>query len=243
MHPIICRIGPFTLYSYGLTLVIAFIAGSVLAGLRAKKENINPEIIFNLCFIAFIFGVIGSRLFYIIENLAYYARNPLEIIMLQKGGLSWFGGLILGSCSAFVYIKRKKLSVYKILDLIAPYLALAQAIGRIGCFLNGCCFGKVSRFGIYFPVHKAALIPTQLYSSLALFLIFLVLKYFQDKPHKEGQIFFLYLLLYSIKRFVIEFWRADNPAVFFGLTLFQVLSIAIFCFSLFKLTLIARNKS
>jgi len=241
MHPIICTIGPFTLYSYGLMLVIAFIAGSVLAGLQAKKENISPEIIFNLCFVAFISGVIGARLFYIFENLSYYIRNPVEVIMLQKGGLSWFGGLIFGSLCALVYIKRKKLSVYRILDLIVPYLAFAQAIGRFGCLLNGCCFGKTSRFGIYFAVHKAVLIPTQLYSSLALLLIFLILRFFQARPHKEGQIFFLYLLLYSTKRFVIEFWRADNPVVFTGLTFFQILSIGLFFISCLKLISIYRS--
>ena len=243
MHPIICTIGPFTLYSYGLMLVVAFIAGTFLASRQAKKENINPNIIFNLAFIAFLSGIIGARAFYIIENLNYYLRNPIEIIMLQHGGLSWFGGLISGLFAAIFYLKTKKLPIYKILDLIVPFVALAQAIGRVGCLLNGCCFGKVSRFGLYFKVHQAVLIPTQLYSSLALLLIFLILRFFQDRPHKEGQIFFLYLFLYSMKRFVIEFWRADNPVIFLGLTLFQILSILIFCLSFFKLIAIIKTRS
>jgi phosphatidylglycerol:prolipoprotein diacylglycerol transferase len=150
--------------------------------------------------------------------------------MLQHGGLSWFGGLLAGLIVSLAYLKRRNLSVYKILDLVAPFLALAQAIGRIGCFLNGCCFGTIFNF-----------IPTQLYSSLILTLIFLLLRFLQDRPHQEGKIFFLYLLLYSAKRFFIEFWRADNPVIFLSLTLFQLISIVVFTLSAIKLFLIKRH--
>ena len=243
MHPIICNIGPLTVYSYGLMLVLAFALGTFLAVIEAKKEKIDPEIIFNFTFTGFVFGILGSRLFYVIENLGFYIREPLEIIMLQRGGLSWFGGLMLGAFSGIMYLKNKKQDVYKILDLIAPFIALAQAIGRIGCLLNGCCYGKSSPSGIYFSNQEAFLIPTQAYSSLLLIIIFIALRFFQDRPHKLGQIFFIYLLLYSVKRFFIEFWRADNPVIFAGLTLFQILSIVIFCISLVKLFLISRSKN
>lgn len=229
MHPIICTIGPFTIYSYGVMLAIAFIAASALLTLQAKKNSFNPDIIFNFSLLVFFCGIIGARLLYIIENAAYYLKNPLEIIMLQHGGLSWFGGLLAGLIVGLAYLKRRNLPVYKILDLVAPFLALAQAIGRIGCFLNGCCFGRIFNF-----------IPTQLYSSLILTLIFLLLRFLQDRPHQEGKIFFLYLLLYSAKRFFIEFWRADNPVIFLSLTLFQLISIVVFTLSAIKLFLIKR---
>lgn len=222
MHPIICKIGPFTVYSYGLMLAIAFLAGSTLAGIQAKKNNINPNSIFNFLFIVFISGIIGARLFFIIENIGYYIKHPIEIIMLQQGGLSWFGGLGLAGISAVIYLKKHKLSAYTILDLIAPFVALAHAIGRIGCLLNGCCFGFT-------------LIPIQAYSSLILILIFIILRFLQDRPHKPGEILFVYLLLYSSKRFFIEFWRADNEIILFGLTLFQILSIILFCLAALKL--------
>lgn len=204
----------------------------------AKIKGLEPDIIFNLLFITFIFGVIGSRSLYVIENLSYYIRNPFEIVMLNKGGLSWFGGLCLGASAALIYLRKKKLAVYKILDLIIPFVALGQAIGRIGCLLNGCCFGKKAGFGIYFPVHNAVLIPTQIYSSLALLLIFFVLRLLQEKSHKQGQIFFTYLLLYALKRFFIEFLRADNPVIFFGLTFFQIISIVIFFTATVRLVLL-----
>ncbi len=229
MHPLICSWGPFSIYSYGLMLAIAFVTASALAGMQAKRQNIQPDIIFNLSFIVVISGVIGARIFYVLTNLSDYVRNPQEIIMLQHGGLSWFGGLISGSIAGITYIKNKKLPVLKILDLMIPFVALGQSIGRIGCLLNGCCFGKASELGLYFPVHQQILIPTQMYSSLLLLFIFIILRILQEKPHSQGQVFFIYLLLYSVQRFFIEFWRADNPRIIFNLTLFQILSIALFC--------------
>jgi len=242
MHSVICKLGPFTIYAYGLTLVTAFFTAYALAGIQAKKQRINPDIIFNLVFLAFISGIIGARIFYVIENFAYYKQEPWQILMLQRGGLSWFGGLIAGVASSILYLKNKNLSVYRMLDLLSPFLALAQAIGRIGCLLNGCCFGKESKFGIYFDVHNEVLIPTQIYSSLLLIIIFIILRFLQNRPHKQGTIFFAYLLLYSLKRFFIEFWRADNEIIFSGLTLFQIISIIIFCFSFYRLISILKAK-
>jgi len=224
INPIICKIGPFTVYAYGLMLAVAFLVSSHLAGIQAKKDNINPGLIFNFSFVIFISGIIGARLFFIIENIGYYLNNPLEIIMLQQGGLSWFGALTLAGICGSIYLKKNKLPVYKILDLIVPFIALGQAIGRIGCLLNGCCFGFT-------------IIPVQLYSSLILILIFIILRFLQDRPHREGEVFFTYLMLYSIKRFFIEFWRADNEIILFRLTLFQILSIFLFCLAALKLYL------
>lgn len=243
MYPVICQIGPFAIYSYGLMLALAVAVASSLAAAGAKEEGLKPEIIFNLSFIAVVSGIIGARIFYVIENFAYYLENPSEAVMLQRGGLSWFGGLALGSICAVIYLKKKRIPLYKTLDLIAPFIALAQAIGRIGCLLNGCCFGRSSlRFGIYFPAKGQLLIPTQIYSSLTLVLIFLFLRYLQDKPHRRGQVFFSYLLAYSFARFFIEFWRAEHRIILWGLTLFQIISIAIFLLSLSMLVLISKSK-
>jgi len=231
MYPKICTIGPFTIYSYGLMLALAFFVSCSLAAAYAKKKGIAPEVIYNLGFLSLIFGVIGARIFYIIENLEIYLENPIEMVMLQHGGLSWFGGLILALCAGVFYLKRRKLSVYKVLDLLAPFLALAQAIGRVGCLLNGCCYGRPSQ-----------LIPTQIFASLALLIIFIALRFFQERPHRQGAIIFSYLLLYSFKRFFIEFWRIDNPVILAGLTLFQLISIIIFLISSIKLLQILRTK-
>lgn len=215
MHPIICKIGPFTVYAYGLMLTIAFLVGSFLARQEAERQGVHSEIIFNFAFIVFISGIIGARLLYIIQNLIYYLKNPSEMFMLQRGGLSWFGGLFLGSICGSIYLKKQRLPIYKTVDLVIPFVALSQAIGRIGCLLNGCCFGLT-------------FIPIQVYASLILIVIFAILRFLQTRPHPAGEIFFMYLLLYSLKRFFLEFFRQDNELIFFGLTLFQLLSILTF---------------
>ena len=242
MHPEICRFGPFTVYSYGLMLVFAFVVASWLACLEAKREGMDPDILFNFAFLAFVCGVIGARIFYVLDNLREYLAHPIEIFMLSHGGLAWFGGLIGGALSGILYLKIKKIPIYKTLDLIVPFVALAQAIGRIGCLLNGCCFGRESAAGIYFPAQQAVLIPTQLYSSLLLLVIFVILRLLQDRPHKTGQIFFAYLFFYGCKRFMVEFWRADSLPVFFGLTLFQLLSFGLVLFSIIGFININRRK-
>jgi phosphatidylglycerol:prolipoprotein diacylglycerol transferase len=232
MLPEICHIGSFTIYSYGLMLVLAFFVCAYLSNLQARKEQMDPEQIFNLFFYVFIFGIIGSRVFYVLLNAGFYLHNPLEIIMLQHGGMAWFGGLIFGTVSALQFIKKHKMDLLRSLDLMAPFIALGQAIGRIGCLLNGCCFGRESAFGLYFKVFDKVLIPTQLYSSLLLILIFIILRIKQDKKHLPGEILCSYLFLYSLKRFFIEFLRNDSPRVFYGLTFFQILCLAMFLISL-----------
>ncbi len=219
MHPIICTIGPFTIFSYGLALAMAFIVSVLLASARAKKDNIDPGVVYNVTFIGFVSGIIGARAFYVLSNISYYSKNIPEIFLLQNGGLSVFGGLILGTIAALAYIKVKRLSVYLIFDTLMPFLALGQAIGRIGCLLNGCCFGST-------------VIPVQIYASLSLLVIFILLRLIQDRPHALGAVFYSYLLLYSFKRFFIEFLRADSPRISFGLTLFQLLCIPVFIVSL-----------
>lgn len=229
MHPIICQIGPLKIYSYGFMLALAFLVSSGLAALNSKKHGILPDHVFNFTFTCFLSGIIGARVFYVLENFGYYFKNLGEVFMLQYGGMSWFGGLILGSFAGLAYLKIKKIPVYRMLDFIAPYLALGQAIGRLGCLLNGCCGGKT------------VLLPVQGYASLLLFIIFLILLFLQKWQYRAGQIIFSYLFLYSIKRFFIEFWRTDNAIVFHGLTLFQLLSIALFLIASVKLFLIHKS--
>jgi phosphatidylglycerol:prolipoprotein diacylglycerol transferase len=232
MLPEICRIGNFTIYSYGLMLVLAFFVSAYLCSSQARKEKLDSEQIFNLFFYVFIFGIIGSRLFYVLINARFYLRHPLEIIMLQHGGMAWFGGFFFGAATAILFIKQHKMELLKTLDLLAPFIALGQAIGRIGCLLNGCCFGRETDFGLYFKVFDQILIPTQLYSSLLLLLIFIILRFKQDRKHLLGQILCSYLFLYSLKRFFIEFLRNDSPRIFFGLTFFQILCLVVFFISL-----------
>ena len=222
---------PVTIYSYGLMLAIAVIVcTSMLAG-DARRKNIKTDIIFDLVFWVIVGGIIGARLLYILLNYRFFLDNPNEIIMIQNGGLAWQGGLILGAMAGASLVKKKKLFLPEILDLCAPYLALGQAIGRVGCFLNGCCYGKPVEGGIYFPIHKAYLHPTQLYCSGGLFIIFLILKRYQRSSSIPGLVFASYLILASALRFGVEFFRADHEVFFFGFSIFQFVCAGILMFA------------
>ena len=233
MHPIICQIGPFPVYSFGLMLATAVFLCTFLLQKEAQKKGFDPNVIVDFVFWIVVSGIIGSRLFYIALNLSYFMDNPSEIIMLQRGGLAWQGGLVFGVLAALFFIKRKKLPLKEIADLSAPYLALGQAIGRIGCFLNGCCYGKEVSWGIYFPVHHARLYPTQLFDSLGLFLIFLFLKKYQALQKNSGETFVLYLLSASLLRFFVEFFRADHTILILNLSIFQIVSMIIIVLAIY----------
>lgn len=229
MHPILGHIGPFTIYSFGLMLATAVVLCSFLLSRDAKAFNISQDTIFDFAFWVILAGIAGSRLFFIFLNLRDFIAKPQEIIMISNGGLAWQGGLIVGGLTGFFYIKKRGLSLRLMADLSAPYLALGQAIGRLGCFLNGCCYGREVPWGIYFPVHQARLHPTQLYESVFLVIAFFILKYLQKRSLIRGEIFSMYLMLAAAGRFTNEFFRADHVNTAIGLSIFQIVAFFVFC--------------
>ena len=235
MHPILFKLGPITVYSYGAMIALSVVVCSFLLGRDAKKIQIPADVIYDLMFWVVAWGILGARVFYVILTWDYFSQNPLEIIMIMHGGLAWQGGLIGGLIAGVWFVRHKKLKLRIILDLVAPYIALGQSIGRIGCFFNGCCYGREVEWGIYFPAQHARLHPTQLYETVGLFVVFLILKYAQTNPHRAGMIFVLYLWLGAIERFVVEFYRADHDVLWLGLSLFQYIAIGIFFLGLFLL--------
>ncbi len=242
MHPLIGHLGPFTLYSFGLMLALAVVVCSLFLSRDAKAFGISQEIIFDLVFWVILGGIIGARIFFILLNFSDFAANPKEIFMIANGGLAWQGGLVLGALSGLFFVRVKKLPLGLLIDLSAPYLALGQAIGRIGCFLNGCCYGKHASWGVYFPVHQSRLHPTQLYDTVMLTAIFFILKALQKKSLVRGEIFAAYLMLASIERFINEFFRADHVNTAVGLSIFQLVSLGVFIFG-FGLFQFLRQKS
>ncbi len=210
--------------------IAAFVCVFLLSR-EAKAKGLSQDFVIDLIFWILVNGIIGARFFYIILNLEFFKKNPVEIFKLWHGGLVWFGGLFGAIIFTSSYLKIKKIPVIKTLDWLMPYVALGQAIGRIGCFLNGCCFGKPSSFGLYFPALQMKLFPVQLLSALNLFLIFLCLKFREKKSYKQGEILLLYLILASLERFIVEFLRGDSPVFFWNLTVFQIISLIIFIVS------------
>jgi phosphatidylglycerol:prolipoprotein diacylglycerol transferase len=224
MHPVIFKLGPLNVYSYGFMVALGFAAATLCLYMRASKFGIDRNNVVDLMILMLVSGIAGARIFYILQNLSYYRLNPSEMPNLSKGGLVWYGAFISGLGVSAIYIKIKKMDFWASLDLAAPYIALAQALGRIGCFMNGCCYGVAMADGL---VH-----PTQLYSAASLVAIFIVLRIWQDHRHFKGEIFLGYCVLYSSKRFFMEFLRGDNPRIFFGFTISQVISCIVFVFSL-----------
>lgn len=230
-----------TIYSYGMMVAIAVAVCTSLLVRDARRRDIRADVILDLVFWTVIGGIAGARLFYVVLNYPFFAGHPDEIIMIQKGGLAWQGGLVLGTAAGVLFIRKRKLFLPGMLDLLAPYLALGQSIGRIGCFLNGCCFGKEVAWGVYFPVHGAYLHPTQLYLAGGLFIIFLILKRYQKFSQIPGLVFASYLILASSLRFGVEFFRADHQALFLGLSIYQFVCFGVLMFAfLFAYSMLAK---
>ena len=227
MHPVLFKAGCFPVYSYGAMLALAFLVCSFLAKRRASAIGMDGEKILDLMVTLIVSGVIGGRLMFVLLDLDYFRSRPLDIFKLWEGGLVWYGGFILAVVSGVVFLRKYKMPILKTADLMMPYVALGQAIGRIGCFLNGCCYGKPTTLpiGVVFNPEQGAVLPTQLFESAAMFVIYLILR---RRLPSNGRMFFLYLMMYSAFRFLVEFLRGDNMLVIIGLTFSQFVSIVVF---------------
>lgn len=216
MYPILFQLGPIKLYSYGLMVAIGALLAGFLATKKAEKENIKKDLIFDFCFYVLLWGIIGARLFYIFENINYFSKNPLDMIKIYQGGLAFYGGLISAIFVTFLFFKKKKLPFLKTSDILIPFLTLGHSIGRIGCFFNGCCYGKETNcfFGVRFVDHPHKVHPTQIYESVILLIIFFILIHIQKIKKFHGQVFSSYLILYSITRFFIELLRVNEKFIF-----------------------------
>lgn len=227
MHSVLFKIGPYPVYSYGAMLTLAFLVCSFLAKRRAASIGMDGEKILDFMVLLIMSGLIGGRIMFVILDLEYFKTRPLDIFKLWEGGLVWYGGLILAAISGAVFLRIYKMPILKTADLIMPYVALGQAIGRIGCFLNGCCYGRPTTLpiGVIFNEASGRALPTQLFESAAMFIVYLILR---RRVPSNGRTFLLYLILYSVFRFFNEFIRGDNMPVIMGLTFSQCISIAIF---------------
>lgn len=229
MHRILLTIGPFEIPSYGVMQLIAWLVGIYLATKEAKRNGVDPNKVTDLCVYLLISAIIGSRIWYVVEHWREFSHNILGIFKIWEGGAVFYGGFILAFIVGMWFIKLQKLDFNRIGDIMASSLAIGVGIGRIGCFLDGCCYGKISyRFGIPFPAanfpppfeqqlrdglisanstHSLPVIPTQLYSSVDGFAIFFLLLWLKRYKTFDGFLFWTFVLLYSIHRLVIDFFR------------------------------------
>jgi phosphatidylglycerol:prolipoprotein diacylglycerol transferase len=229
VHPIAFHLGPLTVHSYGVMVALAFLAGLWTASRRAPLTGIAGEKILDLGPWLIVGAIIGARTLYVTSYWnEQFARDPFpEIFMVQRGGLVYYGGLIGASLAGIVYAQLKKVPLWKLADVIAPSVALGYVFGRIGCFLNGCCFGRECSLpwrvtypaphathpvgGVATPVH-----PTQIYDSLLNLGLYLFLAWLYRRKKFDGQIFAAYLVCYAFTRSFVEMFRGDYPQHYLG---------------------------
>lgn len=232
MYNDLFSIGPVTIHGYGLMIgigiVLAFIAGTYLT----KKKGIDADELFNLTTISVIGGFACAKVLFCIVEWDSFVKNPLGT--LGSSGFVVYGGIIGGILLCALYCKIKKLPFWKYFDTVLPAVAIAQGFGRIGCFLAGCCYGREtdSFVGIAFHNSKFApndvkLIPTQLFSSAGCFIMAAVLFAYSRKERKDARTGALYLIMYSIGRSVIEYFRNDYRGAIGILSTSQFISIFI----------------
>lgn len=231
MHPILFKIGPLAVYSWGFMLAVAIIVGIWGIGNLFAKEGYDKEKVLDMTLIMVIAGLLGGRIAFILFFAwADFVVHPLMFFAYRSGGLVWYGAFTGGFLAFLIYIYKSGLKFWPVADMFAPYLALGYAIVRIGCFMWGCCYGKVtsSPLGVVFPgVDNLTRYPTQLFSSALNFILFGLLITYFPKRKFSGQVFLLYLIGYSIYRFSIEFLRF-NEILYWGLSLAQYISIGLF---------------
>jgi phosphatidylglycerol:prolipoprotein diacylglycerol transferase len=222
MYPRLLELGPLTVYTYGVLLAAAYLLGLKLAMVRAKSRNLDQTRILDLGIYIIISALVGAKLLLLVTDFRTFADNPRELLSLARSGGVFYGGLILAVSVALWYIRRIGLPLWTTCDVFAPGIALGHVVGRLGCLFAGCCYGKPTSvpWAITFTDPFAAtnvgtplnvpLHPTQLYEAGAEALILLLLLGTErrGRPY-PGRTFWLYILLYSISRYVIEIYRGD----------------------------------
>jgi phosphatidylglycerol:prolipoprotein diacylglycerol transferase len=206
-------------------VAIGFFVGLLVTARLGKSEGFGSQQIMDMGFIIILSAIIGSRAMYVLMNASYYTRAPLDMLKIWEGGLVFSGGVLGVVLTMLWYVKRHGLPLGKIADLWAPAIAVGQGIGRIGCFMAGCCYGKPtdSICGVAFThSHSLArplnvpLHPTQLYSSLSGFVIFLLILVLYSKKKFEGQVFLWLMIMHSTARLAIERFRGDDRGILLG---------------------------
>jgi phosphatidylglycerol:prolipoprotein diacylglycerol transferase len=219
VHPVFLSIGHFSIRTYGVMVALAFYAALRLAQSAGKILGIEENFIMDLVALLAFSGIAGARLFYVLLNFPHYVQHPFEAFDIRQGGLVFYGGFIVAAIAGVLFTRRKKMSVARVADCLAPALAVGQALGRWGCFFAGCCYGKPTDlpWSVRFkdPLSLAPLgvdlHPVQIYESLTDLLIGLFLwLYLTKERHDDGQIFWFYILMYGAGRFAMELVRGDD---------------------------------
>lgn len=241
MYPILLKIGPINLYTYGFFLALGFLVAILVAGREAKRLGLPEGNFYDVCFYILLAAIIGSRLLFVIVEPGPFLQNPLKFFAFWEGGLVFHGGLLAALATAFFLMRRYKMPWRPTFDALAVGVPLGVTFGRIGCFMAGCCFGRPTDlpWGVRFtnpeslcPVQNA-LHPSQLYEALLSLLVFGVVFWLRTRKRFDGQVLATYLLLAGLVRFTVEFFRASTdldprgPDIIFHMPATQVGALGI----------------
>ncbi len=251
MYPELLKIGPITIYSYGLMLGVAFLVANILLTMELKRRGRDPAIATGITMIALLGGIAGAKIFHLFENWSEFLRDPINM-MFSSGGLTWYGGFLLAVILIWIYARQKKISFLEIADVAAPSLAIGYGIARIGCHLAGdgdygiatnlpwkmsyeygtspTAFTLDPTTGVRIPTEWVH--PTPVYELLAAIIIFAFLFWRRKKKLPTGNQFGWFLVLHSLARFLVEFIRV-NPRFVLGLSEAQIISIALILWGLY----------
>lgn len=214
MRPVLFKIGKLSIPGYGFMIAIGFVAAIIVGEYRAKKKGLDSEAIIDLAIIAILTGFLGAKILYILISFREFLESPGDF--LKTSGFVVYGGIISGVLCCMLYCRIKKLKFLDYFDIVMPEVAIAQGFGRIGCFLAGCCYGAQTDLpiGVVFPQGSLApagihVHPTQIYSSVFDFILGFLLLYYGKKKRVNGKVVGMYLMIYSIGRFCVEFLRND----------------------------------
>lgn len=254
MHPILFEIGSWPVYSYGVLLALAYLAGLQLAVVRARRAGLDAARIMDLGIYLIIAALVGAKLMLVVVDFDYFRAQPRELLSLVRAGGVFYGGLVFSLVVGLVLVRRYRLPVWHAADMYAPGIALGHVVGRLGCFLAGCCYGRPTDlpWGITFtsPVAAAnvgtplgtALHPTQLYDAGAELLILVVLLVSERRGRPfAGRTFWLYMLLYAISRFIVEMFRGDDRGQLMGLATSQFVALVMLPIALVMLLRLRRT--
>jgi phosphatidylglycerol:prolipoprotein diacylglycerol transferase len=257
LRPILFELGQFPVRSYGLMMALAFIVGIVVARRRARAAGLDPDVIIDFAFFVILASIAGARAVHVIVQWDYYRTDPLSIFRLWEGGLAQYGGIAAGVVTGIAFFIRRHIHPWAGADIVAPSVALGVAIGRIGCFLNGCCYGKACSlpWAVTFPASSiagqhapgAALHPTQVYESLAALGIFFVLIAVDRRKPFDGFTLWLLIILLAAYRFLIDPIRQYEATAMafqgpqFALTANQVIGLVLIAVSVGFMVFLGRR--
>ncbi|AIE87062.1 prolipoprotein diacylglyceryl transferase [Fimbriimonas ginsengisoli] len=214
MLPILFHIGKFPVRSYGISILVAFLSGLWLVRKRAEKFGFDKQKVTDLCFYLLIIGILGARILFLVQDIPYYSKHLNEVFSLTFAGLTSFGALITGGAYVIYWAKKHHARLGNLCDLLAPGFMLAHVFGRIGCFLNGCCYGGVCDASVPWATHFEGVVglhhPAQLYDSLMNLVGLGLLLLYERKGFRPGQVTGMFLILHGLTRFIYEFWRAGT---------------------------------